>query len=107
MKIYCIGSNLESYIALKYLVSNNCKIDTLITLPSNKSDGVSDYYDLHEFCIEYEIKVIDTVNVNSLQTINEVKAYKPDYLFTLGWSQIFKLEFINCFNKFVTYSKLI
>ncbi|WP_452221574.1 formyltransferase family protein [Lacinutrix salivirga] len=101
MKIYCIGSNLESYIALKYLVSNNCKIDTLITLPSKKSEGVSDYVDLHEFCNQQNISVIDTTNVNSKATIETIKANQPDYLFTLGWSQIFKQDFINCFSNYI------
>jgi len=31
----------------------------------------------------------------------KVGVENPDYLFTLGWSQIFKLDFINCFSKFV------
>ena len=101
MKIYCIGSNLESYRALKYLTSNNCKIDTLITLPSSKNKGVSDYYDLHDFCEEHNINVIDTTNVNSQETIDIIKSGNPDYLFTLGWSQIFKQDFINCFSNYV------
>ncbi len=101
MKIYCIGSNLESYTALKYLISNKCKIDTLITLPSNTNKHVSDYYDLHDFCGKHSINVIDTTDVNSQETIDVIKSGNPDYLFTLGWSQIFKQDFINCFSNYV------
>jgi methionyl-tRNA formyltransferase len=101
IKIFCIGSNLESYECLKYLIAKGCSIDSLITLPSGKDTNVSDYYDLHEFCSKNKIKVIDTVNVNSEETIEQLKVEKPDYLFTLGWSQIFKEEFINCFSKFI------
>jgi methionyl-tRNA formyltransferase len=100
-KIFCIGSNIESYECLNYLVANNCVIDTLITLPGGQSKNVSDYRDLHHFCDEHGIKTIDTTNVNSEKTVEEVKRENPDYLFTLGWSQIFKQDFINCFSKFI------
>ncbi|MEG3658564.1 formyltransferase family protein [Arenibacter palladensis] len=100
-KIFCIGSNLESYECLKYLIDRGCSIDTLITLPSGTNENVSDYYDLHLYCSTNGINVIDTKDVNSQKTINDLKVEKPDYLFTLGWSQIFKTEFINCFSKFI------
>ena len=100
-KIFCIGSNLESFHCLEFLVQHKCRIDTLITLPSGHNKNVSDYYDLHDFCNHHEINIIDTINVNSAETITEIKRQEPDYLFTLGWSQIFKEDFINCFSKFI------
>lgn len=100
-KIFCIGSNIESHECLKYLTAQGCIIDTLITLPAGRSKNVSDYVDLHPFCQEHGIKTIDTNNVNAEETIAAVKAENPDYLFTLGWSQIFKIDFINCFSQFV------
>ncbi len=100
-KIYCIGSNLESYECLNYLIDNKCSIDTLITLPSGHNEHVSDYYDLHDFCKTHDINVIDTTNVNSKETLVSLEEEHPHYLFTLGWSQIFKKEFITCFSEFV------
>ncbi|WP_091870402.1 methionyl-tRNA formyltransferase [Pricia antarctica] len=100
-KICCIGANLESFECLRYLVDQGCSIHTLITLPSGQSKHVSDYYDLHDFCKIHKINVLDTTNVNSDETIQEMKKIGPDYLFTLGWSQIFKADFIACFSKFV------
>ena len=100
-KICCIGSNLESFECLKYLIEHDCQIHTLITLPSGQNKNVSDYYDLHDFCKTHDIEVLDTTNVNTERTVRELKALKLDYLFTLGWSQIFGEDFINCFSKFV------
>jgi len=100
-KICCIGSNLESYECLSHLVEQSCKIHTLITLPSGHSENVSDYYDLHDFCNHHGINVVDTTNVNSDETLQELKNIAPDYLFTLGWSQIFKADFIGCFSEFI------
>lgn len=101
MKVVCIGSNIESDIALRGLVEAECKIDALITLPPNESVGVSDYVDMHPFCQQHGIKVIDTVNVNDRQCIAEVQAINADYLFTLGWSQLFSSSLIQCFSQFV------
>ena len=101
IKIFCIGSNLESYECLKYLVLKGCTIDTLITLPAGQDKNVSDYYDLHDFCEQNGIEAIDTLNVNSESTVAKVKEAKPDYLFTLGWSQIFREDFISCFSQFI------
>ena len=100
-KIFCIGSNLESFLCLKYLVEQGCTIHTLITLPAGRNQNVSDYYDLHDFCKTHSIQTIDTIDVNSSETIRMVAALSPDYLFTLGWSQIFKKEFIDSFSGFV------
>lgn len=86
---------------MEYLIDNNCHIDTLITLPSNEGKNVSDYYDLHDFCSKNGINVIDTTNVNNPKTIAEIRKGDPDYLFTLGWSQIFKEDLIDSFSKFI------
>lgn len=100
-KIFCIGANLESYECLKYLVDHNCRIHTLITLPRGHNKNVSDYFDLHDFCEEQGIQVLDTTNVNSKETLAAIQKEKPDYLFTLGWSQIFREDLILCFSKFI------
>ncbi|MGI9550971.1 MAG: methionyl-tRNA formyltransferase [Aurantibacter sp.] len=101
LKICCIGSNIESHDCLDFLVNNGCRIHTLITLPSGENKRVSDYFDLHDFCQDHGINVVDTKNVNAEETIGQVKELQLDYLFTLGWSQIFREDFINCFSKFV------
>lgn len=100
-RICCIGSNLESYESLKFLLEKGCRIHCLITLPTGRRQNVSDYYDLHPFCETHGIQTIDTTNVNSEETVAAVKSMAPDYLFTLGWSQIFREAFIQCFNAFV------
>lgn len=99
MKIICIGSNIESQIALEYLVDASCDILALITRPSGKVGAVSDYTDLHPFCKQHNITTIDTVDVNCDETIQMIKELDADYLFTLGWSQIFSGGLINCFKK--------
>ncbi|SFR48482.1 methionyl-tRNA formyltransferase [Robiginitalea myxolifaciens] len=100
-KIWCIGANLESFHSLKYLVDQGCEITGLITLPSGPNPQVSDYYDLHPFCEQHGIETLDSTNVNSPETLESLGAKEADYLFTLGWSQIFREDFIRCFSAFI------
>lgn len=101
MKIFCIGANLESERCLQEFVKSGCKIHTLITLPKGANNLISDYVDLHNFCLDNGISVIETTDVNSKETISAIHKESPDYLFTLGWSQLFKTEFISLFSEFI------
>jgi methionyl-tRNA formyltransferase len=98
MKIACIGSNLESEVCLNHFLSNGFIIDLLITRPEHNSGSVSDYVNLHPWCKENKVEVVSTLNVNSKETIDEIKSHGIDVLLTLGWSQIFKKEFRDSFN---------
>ena len=42
-------------------------------------------------------------NINNLEFINKIKILNPDYAFSIGCSQIFKKNIINCFDKIVNY----
>lgn len=97
MKIACIGSNLESEACLKLFYEKGFSVDLLITRPENNAGSVSDYVNLHDFARGKGIKCLSTINVNSAQTIEELKNYKIDVLLTLGWSQIFRSEFLSSF----------
>lgn len=101
MKVMCIGANIESEIVLRELIRNEVKITALITRPPTIQKVISDYVDLHPLCIENDIPVIDTMNVNSAETIEIIREFNPDFLFTLGWSQIFSKQLIGTFNEFI------
>lgn len=92
IRIVCVGANLESRVAIEGLWQVGAKIVALVTLPSNKQNEVCDYVDLSPWCEEQGIKVIETLDINSQNTLQEIKAQRPDYIFTLGWSQLFREE---------------
>lgn len=104
IKVVCLGANLESKIALERLVSNGAEIVGLVTLPSGNSSGVSDYFDLHDYAKSNEIFVIDTIDINSKETVASIKNLNADYLFVLGWSQLLKKSVLNSVKKFVVGS---
>lgn len=101
LNIACIGSNLESKIVIEGLIANEVPINVLITRPRGNSMGISDYEDLHEFCFNHDIHCIDTIDINNKDTVKDVRKYDLDYLFTLGWSQIFNTNIINSFSNMI------
>ena len=102
-RIDCVGSNLESEVALKWIFRNDINIVSLVTRPSG-SKNISDYVDLHDFCFKKKIPVIDTNNINDNSTCSKIKSANPDYIFILGWSQILKKNILDLPRKFVVGS---
>jgi len=103
-KVVCVGANLESEIALNFLIDNNVNVVGLITLPVGAFRGVSDYRDLHQLAYDAGIAVIDTEDINTVSTINSLKELKADYIFVLGWSQILREELMSSVSCFVVGS---
>lgn len=102
--VVCVGANLESEIALQGLINHQVNIVGLITRPPHSRAGISDYADLHGLCLENDISVIDSLNVNSDETIKALKECAPEYIFTLGSSQLFGDDFLNAPSGFVVGS---
>ncbi|MCK0743675.1 methionyl-tRNA formyltransferase [Chromohalobacter nigrandesensis] len=103
-RIVCVGANLESEVSLKCLIRNGVNITGLVTLPTSFSETVSDYRDLHGLAYEAGIPVIETNDINSHQTLDELRNFNPDYLFVLGWSQILKSQALSVVSGFVVGS---
>ncbi len=103
-RIVCVGTNLESEIALKFLIKNNVNVVGLITLPAGVPQGVSDYRDLHHQAYDAGIAVIDTEDINTAETLHSLKKLQADYIFVLGWSQIFKERIISSVSGFIVGS---
>ena len=93
-KIVCVGSNLESRVVLEGLIATGVQVVGLVTLPDGSS-AVSDHVDLHPLCERHGIETIDTTDINSGPTIAAIERLKPDYLYTLGWSQLFGDELLS------------
>jgi methionyl-tRNA formyltransferase len=103
-RIICVGANLETEIALKILLREGVPIAGLVTLPGDATDAVSDYVDLCDLCEGASIPIVYTQNINSAETIDRLKALNPDYIFVLGWSQIFRSNILNLPTQFIVGS---
>ncbi|MEM7083805.1 MAG: methionyl-tRNA formyltransferase [Pseudomonadota bacterium] len=86
---------------MRGIISHNINVVGLVTRPSGNRGNVCDYVDLHPLCHEHDITVIDTLDINSEETLARVKALDPDYIFTLGTSQLFKQEFLSLAKQWV------
>ena len=93
-RFVCVGANQESEVVLRDLIDIGANVVAVVTRPSDSSSGASDYVDLRGLCREAGIAVIETLNINESHTIDEIRDMDPDYVYTLGWSQLFGDELL-------------
>lgn len=90
-RVVCVGANLESEIALRGLLEIGANVVGLVTVPVyQRVSVISDYVDLHPLCAANGIVTVDTEDINAPETLIEIATLQPDYIFTLGWSQLFQ-----------------
>lgn len=94
-RIICVGANLESEVVLHHFINNNIPVVGLVTSPGRKESKGSDYRNLIPFAHANDLSVIITEDINSDSTKGAIRKLKPDYIFILGWSQLFDKELIN------------
>jgi methionyl-tRNA formyltransferase len=104
LRVLCVGANLESQTTLQGLVAHGVQVAALVTRPSDNPGRGCDFVDMHDYCASHNIPVIDTIDINSHKTLDDIRAVQPDYIFVLGWSQIFCQELLGLPLKFVVGS---
>ncbi|MCA9259098.1 MAG: hypothetical protein KDA61_07855 [Planctomycetales bacterium] len=87
-RIACLGANRESEVVLQALVAGGANVAAVVTLPPGAAAGVCDYVDLHPFCATHNIPTVDCRHINSSPVRERLAAFKPDYLYVLGWSEM-------------------
>jgi methionyl-tRNA formyltransferase len=87
-RVVCVGANEESRIALEGLVEAGVDIVGLVTLPPDSPRAGSDHADLHPLCARHGIACLDGEDINHPEVVAQLERLAPDYLFTLGWSQL-------------------
>jgi len=90
MKIVFIGTVDFSYHTLRSLISAEAEIAGVITKKQSKFN--SDFKDLSQLCIKYDIDYKYVKNINHEKNIEWIASKEPDVIFCLGWSQILGAE---------------
>jgi len=103
-RVVCVGANIESETVLSRFLDSKAEIAGLVTLPPRSAHGVSDYRDLHPLCREFKVPVVDTEDINNEATLDAIAGLDPEYIFVLGWSQIFKEDLLSLPSGFVVGS---
>ena len=103
-RVVCIGANLESEVILNGLISISANVVGLVTVRPEQSSAISDYVDLHGVCRAAGIPAIDTDDINDPATLDRIRELQPDFLFTLGWSQMFGTALLALPEQFVVGS---
>ena len=90
MKVVFIGTVDFSYHTLRSLISAEAEIAGVITKKQSKFN--SDFKDLSQLCIKYDIDYKYVKNINHEKNIEWIASKEPDVIFCLGWSQILGAE---------------
>jgi methionyl-tRNA formyltransferase len=95
MQIILIGAVDSTEMALKTLADRGAAPTALFTLPPSKASRHSDYIDLKSLATKYGIPVEAAPDINSQAVLKKLRAYQPDYILVIGWSQICRKEFLD------------
>lgn len=93
MRACFIGTVEFSKQALSKLLDVEIDICGVVTNSQNTIN--SDYADLRPICLQHDIDVLDTENINSLESITWLSRKSPDVIFCFGWSQLIKQTVLN------------
>jgi methionyl-tRNA formyltransferase len=93
MRACFIGTVEFSKQALNKLLDVEIDICGVVTNSQNTIN--SDYADLRPICLQHGVDVLDTQNINSLESIEWLSKKNPDVIFCFGWSQLIKQAVLN------------
>jgi methionyl-tRNA formyltransferase len=82
---------------LKAILGTGQKVDLIITQPDkvNARGNKVIVSPIKEMALEYNIELFQPKNINSSESIQHIKCYKPELLITAAYGQILKEEILN------------
>lgn len=95
MRNILVGAVESTHIALETLAHYGVPPVALFTLPFSKSSRHSDYVHLEPLAVQYRVPVVEVSNINAPEVLEQIRSFKPDYLFVIGWSQICRQELLS------------
>jgi len=93
MRAVLIGAVESTKVTLEVMIEFGVK-PLVVTLPLAYSYRHSDFVDLREICKKNNLEILETININSKDTVKYIRNYDPEYIFVIGWSQIIKKELL-------------
>ena len=98
MRAILVGAVESSRVALEaFRRSQACDLALVVTLPPEKAVRHSDFVDLSAAAAEAGAELATVDNINRPESLERLRAAEADYLFVIGWSQIFGRELLACF----------
>jgi methionyl-tRNA formyltransferase len=83
-----VGAVEGSAIAFKSLVQAGFPAGLLITLPPEAAARHSDFVDLSPLAKSAGSEIVSVTNVNGPVAIEALRAFRPDVVLVIGWSQV-------------------
>lgn len=93
-RIVCLGSNIESSIALEALVNHGVNVVGVISADPANTAHISDYCDIAASASAFGIANIVTRSANDPAVIKFVNDTSADWIFVLGWSELLNAQLL-------------
>jgi methionyl-tRNA formyltransferase len=93
MKIAFVGAVEGSAIALRSLITAGAPPGLVLTLPPERAGNHSDFSDLRPLAVQSGSEIVYVSDINGPTALHTLRAYAPDLVLVIGWSQICKSEF--------------
>jgi len=93
MRTVFIGAVEGSGVALKGLIEAGMAPDMVLTLPPETAARHSDFFDLGPMAEAAGSQVVRFSDINSEAALDTLRAFEPDLVLVIGWSQICKAPF--------------
>lgn len=98
MRAILVGAVESSRVALEaFRRSKACDLELVITLPPEKAGRHSDFVDLSDAAAGAGAALATVDNINRPEALERLRGVGADYLFVIGWSQIFGEEVLASF----------
>lgn len=94
MRNVLVGAVESTLVTLKTMLNAELPPLALVTLRPELGHRHSDFVDLAPTAIAASVPVVFVDNVNSPDSLAQVRGYEPDYIWVVGWSQLCGQDFL-------------
>ena len=95
MRIVFVGTVEFSQHCLKEVLKNGGNVVAVYTLRKSNAGFHSDYTDLSNVAIRYQIPHYEVENINDSTVMTQLRSLAPDVIFVFGWSQLISKEILD------------
>lgn len=95
MRIIFVGTVEFSQHCLKEVLKNGGNVVAVYTLAKPDAGFHSDYTDLSNVAIRYQISYYEVEDINDSRVVAQMRSLAPDVIFVFGWSQLISKEILD------------
>ena len=93
-RVVFVGAVHEAVPALGVLIDSGTEIAEVVTMPADRAAGTSGFVDLEPLAQAHGIAVRRCADINSAESVQQVRALRPDLMVVTGWTRLLSAELL-------------